>query len=185
MGGGRCLPASLVLSRELSVADALGAMDGQGPLPSDVLQELADFEFVLQPLLPEDSGQDRQPLQTLKPEPELGELLRGSLDPIVFLEAFAALAPRQLAGALGLRPVVQEELAALLRESRSKGRAVLFALGSDRPLELARKVYLRPAFVKLGVRCGYLRWRRRAAPQWARESAKVEERICLGLSLPE
>merc|ERR1712232_894327 len=111
----------------------------------------------------------------------MGELLC-SRRPVMLLDVYAALAPRDEARKYGINKVVQSELVALLRNAKARGLAVVFMVGGDR--DLAEKVYLRPQFTEHGLRCGNLRWRDSPRGPWAREKLLWENRYIIGLQLP-
>jgi len=188
-------PASLLVTSRVPLRTALENTDSGGPLkemkPEMWLggQACETLQFAMQEL--EDSDdlgafgtliEERALVRTLVPEPKLRELLLSQVE-VLAVEAYAALAPRDAAAAEGLSEVIQGEFLLLLRKAKADGVPVLLQLGGRNPHLLARKVYLRPAFTELGLRCGYLRWRPSAEGPWAREQ-KAEDRVCLGLQLP-
>jgi hypothetical protein len=183
----RLKPASLLITYHLPLKDALKKMDGEGPLE--------DFphhwffkpsrQFAFQQICCKASTErtDRKHAWTLSPEPQIKNLLC-SHKPVVLLDALSALAPRKRSKEHGLSKIVQSELAALLRQAKAQGQAVVFMLGGAEPHKLAEKVYLQPPFTDYGLRCGYLRWRGSPRQPWAREKLGWSERPCIGLQLP-
>lgn len=103
--------------------------------------------------------------------------------PVVMLESFAALAPRDKAKENGLSKIVKSELSNLLSEAKAQGKAVVFMCGGDNCYKLAKKVYLQPPFTDHGLRLGFLRWRESATEPWARERS-WGDRVIVGLQLP-
>jgi len=184
--GGSLRPASLVATHTLPLAEALWRMDGCGPLAGESRTwcQKGGREFALQEIIEANSGEEehRQPAHTLRPEPMIRELLCTN-KPIVLLDAYVALAPREHSRKHRLSEIVRAELVALLREAKAQGHAVVFQVGGDDPHLLAEKVYLQPAFTQYGLRCGYLRWRGSPRTPWAREQS-WNIRACLGLQLP-
>lgn len=181
-------PASLLLTHSLPMCKALQSMDDGGPLRREPAAWRRFPHFALQDLLPEEHPEkegwihERVATQSLRPERAIRDLVR-SRTPVVVLHAFAALAPREEARDQGLSAIVQAELELLLREARARGQGVVFMLGGDDTLALARKVYLKPPFTNYGLRVGSLRWREAARGPWAREKPE-EARVLIGLQLP-
>ncbi|CAE7445704.1 unnamed protein product [Symbiodinium natans] len=114
----------------------------------------------------------------------LRELME-SKAPVVVLDVYCALAPKDRAKRHNLGPVVKAELSSLLRRSREKGQAVLFLVGGEHPAELAQKVYLQPQFTSIGgLMCGYLRWKPNATAPWEPPKLQGQRRVIFGLQLP-
>lgn len=187
--GGRLVPASIMVTYTMSLRDCLKDMDDSGPLRGEAAEvewaRQAGRQFSFQSILKaEDEGTrtERQPSASLKPDPRLRDLLR-SKEPVLYLDAIASLAPREVAKQNGLSDIVRSELATLLRDAKARGQAVVFLLGSMSPHQLAEKVYLRPPLTEWGLRAGYLRWRASAEVPWARERA-YSHRVCLCLQMP-
>lgn len=190
------LPVSVIAVERITLFDALGSPDsGDGsfigaPKSYDwCRQEGTEFAFQAARLgIPEENPssyygrEHREPIDGLKANSQLRELLL-SRKPIVYLEATAALASREVAKREGLSAIVIAELTKLMRDAKSRGEAVLFCLGSDSPHKLAEKVYLRKPIGDYGLTCGYFRWRRSANVPWARE-AFWEDRPCHCLQMP-
>lgn len=186
-------PASLLLTYLVPLQDALGRMDLGGPLervPKKWGQKSSQ-ELALQEIDPAgDRGVvlgtngERQALSTVRPEPKIKELLNAET-PVVMLEIYAALSPRDHARSHSLNQIIKAELVGLLRTAKAEGRAVVFHVCKDDPLDpqhtLAEKVYLRPAFTQFGLRCGYLRWRPSPSSPWVQERKKG---LCIGLQMP-
>lgn len=182
-------PSCLVATSRLPLWDALASLDDAGPLRGDAacrswcLQSGRQFAFQLANTgLCESSPSSRANVKTLKPDPRLRKLLC-SKKPVVLLEAVAALASRDVAKSKGLGEIVQAELTSIMHEAKSRGEAVVFHLGSDRPHALAEKVYLKKPISDYGLKCGYLRWRASPKESWARERAWTD-RVCLCLQMP-
>lgn len=161
-------------------------------MPPEVWQggtAIEQLELSLQELGAEDSlgsfgslPEERALAKSLVPEPKIRELLLAKTEVIV-VEAYVALAPRDVAASLGLSEIVQGEFALLLRRAKAEGVAVVLQLGGNNPHLLARKVYMRPDFAQCGLTCGYLRWRSSPGSPWGREQP-WNNRVCLGLQLP-
>jgi len=189
----RSLPASLVITNRLPLWDALVSLDGDFPLKGEAKSRAwcmaagRQFAFQLANIgIPEKpariSRKARAKGSALQPDAKLRELLR-SRKPVVQLEVVAALAPRDVSKEHGLGKIVKDELAAVMREAKKRGEAVIFCLGSDSPHILAEKVYLRKPIDEHGLRCGYLRWRASADVPWARET-EWSDRTTLCLQMP-
>jgi len=177
-------PASLLVTHHLPLMKALWKMDQCGPLPFEPrtwCKENRGSQFALQELASAEDG-DRQHVDDIRSDPRLHRLLR-TKTPVVLLDAYVALAPRELSRQHGLGEIAREELRAVLRESKERGQAVVFQLGGEDPHLLAYKVYLKPFFMEWGLRCGYLRWRSSSKESWAKEKP-YQGRAVLGLQLP-
>jgi hypothetical protein len=180
-------PASLLLTYDVTLCSAFELMDNNGPLPGSPERWRCLQHFALQELHHAPEGRDgtryrRQQLRDLRPEQAIRDLVRSDVK-VLFLDAFACLAPRSEARARGLGAIVREELAGMLREAKSRGQAVVFMLGGHDCDSLAHKVYLKKPFTDYGLRIGYLRWRDASSNSWDREK-QVDSRVCIGLQLP-
>eukprot|EP00928_Gymnodinium_smaydae_P024274 TRINITY_DN19686_c0_g1_i1.p1 TRINITY_DN19686_c0_g1~~TRINITY_DN19686_c0_g1_i1.p1 ORF type:complete len:537 (+),score=113.87 TRINITY_DN19686_c0_g1_i1:58-1611(+) len=187
LAGAARRPASLLLTKLLPVQEAFSIMDSGGPLvyapKGDDKEE--PREYALQELRPradEWERNDRQPVQELVADERIKRLFREK-ESVLVIDAYVALAPREVARQEGLSAVVHAELVTLLERAKAEGRAVVFQAGGGDPTALAEKVYMRPAFVALGLRCGYLRWRPQAGASWARE-LPWKDRAVVGVLLP-
>lgn len=183
----RPLPASLIVTHLLPLAEALRKIDQCGPFVENprVMCRAAGRQFTFQEMLPDqlqNAPGDRQHSRLLKPEPRLREILR-SKAPAVLLDSFAALAPREVARKHGLADVTKAELLALLREAKCRGQAVVFQVGGDDPRTLAKKVYLQPQYTQFGLRCGNIRWRPSSEEPWVREKPRAY-RPLIALQMP-
>lgn len=181
-------PASLLATQNLPLKEALQHMDGEGPFGDDPYRwfQKASREFTLQCICTgstQTERPEREHVKTLKADSKLKELL-SSKQSVVFLDAYAALAPRQKAKEYCLSKIVQAELVEMLRQAKSKEQAVVFMVGGGDPHKLAEKVYLQPCFTAYGLRCGYLRWRESPTKPWARETLAYDNRFFVGLQLP-
>jgi len=184
----RLRPASLMISYQCPLKEALESMDSNGPLEERPFSWFAKAgrEFALQEICTGtglDNDFSREHVVKLTPDPAIKKLL-ASRKPAVFLDAIAALAPRKQSKEYSLRKIVQWELQTLLREAKVKGQPVVFMLGGKESHKLAEKVYLQPPFTENGLRCGYLRWRESPRHPWAREKLSWYDRMCIGLQLP-
>merc|ERR1719387_3004520 len=177
------------MTYQLPLEDALGRMDSGGPLEGLPCKwgERSTQELGLQEFDPTGTKSlvmgpvgERQALSTVKPDPRLKDLM-SNRTPVILLEVYAALAPRDAVREQGLGEVIKAEMMQLLHRAKAEGRVVIFNVCSDEPHELAEKVYLRPAFRQHGLCCGYLRWRPSACSPWAAERFKG---LCLGLQMP-
>jgi hypothetical protein len=185
-GPQRSLPASLIITYSLPLSEAFEHMDDGGPLPDMTSSWVSSREFALQEInkgAEPGSREERLPVERLRPEPQIRQLLLNRQTQVVMLDAIAALAPRRLARENGIGDIVRAELVGLLSRCKAEGKAVVFMCGGDDPHILAEKVYLREPFTKFGLRCGNLRWRSSADEPWAREKPWCQ-RVCLGLQLP-
>jgi len=170
--------------------EALESLDYNGPLVGEAKSRewcsMAGRQFAFQGArfgVPGRLGsRAREEVKTIQADAKLRDLLR-SRKKVVVLEVVAALAPRQVAKKQGLGEIVKAEIAKVMREAKSRGEAVVFCLGSDSPLTLAEKVYLRQPIGDYGLRCGYLRWRESAGVPWGREK-EWDNRVCLCLQMP-
>jgi len=180
---GMCRPASLLLTHSVPFRTALAKMDGGGPM-REPPRKWCRREFAFQDLAFGElaSRGGRCPASGLEVDARITELFR-SRAPVLYLDAVAALAPREAAKEHGVSNVVKAELSGLLREAKERGQAVVFMLGGDKPHVLAEKVYLRAPFTDHGLRCGYLRWREAASEPWAREKPE-DQRVCVGIQMP-
>jgi len=188
------LPVASVTTRKMPLWDALKTMDDEGPLRAAAADKAwcwgKDVEFALQELdlaFCKDTQKkhgvgEMKHVKSLQPEKKLRDLLR-SRRPVLLLDNLAALAPREVGKANGFSEIITAELAALFREAKARGEAVVFSVGSADPHKLASRVYLRPPLADYGMRCGCLRWRESSQVPWAREF-RWDERIVLGLQLP-
>lgn len=185
-GPGGPVPATSMTIRRMPLWDALKTMDDDGPLRGEAMVKewcwAAGRQFALQDLSfgPEDGS--RKCAKSLKPDTQLRDLLR-SKRPVVLLDTLAALAPRDVCRTNGVSDIVKAELAALFREAKANGEAVVLCLGGGSTRKLAEKVYLRPPLADYGLRCGCLRWRQSADVPWAREF-RSDDRITLCLQMP-
>merc|ERR1712232_460346 len=170
------LPTALLITRLMPLQEALEQMDDGGPFfprkPRTMCRS-SGLEFAFQELVlgvdkEENPEKSRQKTSVLKPEPKLRALL-ASKQPIILMDCYAALAPREVTQRHGLGDVIKAELSSLLRESKAQGRGVLFQVAADKPHILAEKVYLQGRNAEFGLRCGYIRWRASATDNWARE----------------
>lgn len=188
-------PAGLLVTSRQPLRLALENTDSGGPLknmPREIWLGSAaceTVEFALQELEDADDlgalgslTEERALLRTLVPDTKLRSLLLSQAN-VIAVEAYASLAPRSIASAEGLGEVVRHEFLTCLQKSKVDGSAVLLQLGGSNPHLLARKVYLKPAFKELGLRCGYLRWRLGPDSKWASEQPAAD-RACLGFLLP-
>mmetsp|Transcript_2982 Transcript_2982/g.6775 ORF Transcript_2982/g.6775 Transcript_2982/m.6775 type:complete len:364 (-) Transcript_2982:69-1160(-) len=179
--------ASLLIYQELPLAQALAAMDHGGPFPEGHEKEpIGERQYGLQRVGVEGcSGEEqKERLCDVEPEARIHELMK-SKAPVIVLDVYCALAPKDHAKRHNLGPVVKAELAALLRRSRDAGQAVLFLVGGERPAQLAQKVYLQPRFTSIGgLMCGYLRWKPDASAPWEPPKLQGQRRIIFGLQLP-
>lgn len=184
-----CLrPASLLITYQCPLKEALESMDSDGPLEERPFSWFVKSgrEFALQEICTgtgRDDDFSREHTTKITPDHAIKKLL-ASRKQAVFLDAIAALAPRKQAKEHGLSSIVQWELLTLLREAKSQGQAVVFMLGGKESHKLAEKVYLKPPFTENGLRCGYLRWRESPSHPWAREKLSWYDRMCIGLQLP-
>jgi hypothetical protein len=124
----------------------------------------------------------RMAVAGLKPDPKLRALLL-SRKPVLYLDAVASLAPREVAKKEGHSEIVKAELARLTREAHRRGEAVVMVMGSDKPHLFAKKVYMRKPIADYGLRCGYVRWRASADHAWAAEKPYAD-RPCLCVQMP-
>lgn len=131
----------------------------------------------------EGTVKSRQPTKLLKPDKDLGKLMRSN-QTVLMLDVISALGPREVARDQGLGKIVKAELNKLLADAKARGQVVIFCVGGEFPHLLAEKVYLQKPFTDGGLRCGYLRWRESTSEPWAREKGEYDGRVCLGLQLP-
>jgi len=181
------LPASLVVTYRATFREAIAQMDNGGPfkLKRKSWFHATQRQFAFQDIQvkPKSTRQNRTSGHKLKPEPELGQLLRSDMK-VLIVDAYMSLSPRDVARQHGLSAIVQAELAATLRRAKALGQAVVFAVGSTDPHTLAEKVYLKQHFAEYGLRCGYLRSRSSPAHVWDREQHSMNDRVLLGLQMP-
>ncbi|CAE7677334.1 car [Symbiodinium sp. CCMP2456] len=179
--------ASLLIYQELPLAQALAAMDHGGPFPEGHEKEpIGERRYGLQRVGVEGcpGEEQKERLCDVEPEARIRDLMK-SKAPVIVLDVYCALAPKDHAKRHNLGPVVKAELAALLRRSRDAGQAVLFLVGGERPAQLAQKVYLQPRFTSIGgLMCGYLRWKPDASAPWEPPKLQGQRRIIFGLQLP-
>ncbi|CAE7811274.1 unnamed protein product [Symbiodinium necroappetens] len=179
--------ASLLIYQELPLAQALAAMDHGGPFPEGHEKEpIGERRYGLQRVGVEGcpGEEQKERLCDVEPEARIRELMK-SKAPVIVLDVYCALAPKDHAKRHNLGPVVKAEFAALLRRSRDAGQAVLFLVGGERPAQLAQKVYLQPRFTSIGgLMCGYLRWKPDASAPWEPPKLQGQRRIIFGLQLP-
>jgi len=186
-------PAVLVITERKPMFQCFGNPnddEGDAPLRSKAKSlewcKKAGTQFALQEINLEVDGEDDRKCRTaaedLKPDPKLRAQLL-SKKPVVYLDVVASLAPRAVAKDEGHSAMVKAELAKVMREAKSRGEFVVFALGSDSPHTLFKKVYNRPPISDYGVKCGYIRWRASADEPWARE-APWADRCCICIQMP-
>lgn len=178
---------SLVVTSELPLGKALSLMDHGGPFPEGHHKHpLGDREYGLHRVgVPHGRGDDlREPLQDVKPEATLRELM-GSKTNVVVLDVYCALAPKELVQRYRLGDIIREEMLAVLQSAKHRGMAVIFLLGGEEPFQLAQKVYLQPWFTAVGgLQCGYLRWREGPDKPWEAHALHHTKRLMFGLQLP-
>ena len=175
-------PAAVMITSTLPLQEALEKMDLCGPFPMQprlYYNARRDRQVSLQELSP--SG-EKQATSQLSNDSRIHQLIR-SKTRVVYLDAYAALAPRRLTDYTSFSAIVQGQLMRLLRQAKENAHAVVFQLGGDDPELLAQKIYLRPAFTRWGLRCGYMRWRESSQEPWAKEKP-WSGRPCIGLQLP-
>lgn len=181
-------PASLILTRRLPLRDALALLDEEGPI-TEPQAKLRRCEFALQKVLNDESAessQEQELAHLVRAEPALKELLC-SERPVIFVEAAAALVPRERSDESVLCEVVESEVLAVLREAKAQGHAVIFAVGSIHGS--AREAPIQPSLATYGLRCGHFRWRDCKDPlvsgsqAWAQDK-RGGRRACIGLQLP-
>jgi len=189
------MPVSCMITQRMPFFDVVASEDGtNGDAPiqgaackySWCVQEGTEFAFQLANFAESDdhtNRKQREPAADLKPDPVLRALMLDRSKMCVHLDVICSLAPRDVAKADGHSEIVKAELEMLMRESKSRGEAVAFTLGSDRPHLLAEKVYMRKPIGNYGLRCGYIRWRLSSDHAWSRESP-WEERACMMLQMP-
>jgi hypothetical protein len=160
-------------------------MDSSGPLQYEPESRKDRHEYAFQTLNPghtRGSRNERQPTDEIKADDALKNLLCSEA-PVLIVEAYVALAPREFSRAHNLSEIVRAELALLLRRAKAEGIGVVFQLGGSNPHKLADRAYLKRPFTDNGLRCGYIRWRPSASAPWGREQCWLD-RCCLGLQLP-
>lgn len=179
-------PASLLLTSVVPLHEALSRMDNGGPLQGfrGPLNQQFALQQVQKGLTLGDGFNEREPLFELKPDSQLQALLR-SKTPVLMVEAYAALAPRDEVQKHGLGDIIKNEFMELLKQAKAQKQAVVFQLGGNAPHTLAEKVYLKPPFTNWGLRVGYLRWRLACCKdsKWAAERP-IKDRSCIGLQMP-
>jgi hypothetical protein len=191
--GKTLVPAVLVLTERKPLFHCLGSPnddEGDAPLCGPARQfdwcKKAGTQFALQDVNLEIEDErdikSRIPAKELKPDAKLRAQLL-SKKPVVYLDVIASLAPRAMAKDDGHSTIVKAELAKLMKEAKQRGEWVVFALGSDAPHTLFKKVYNRPPIADYGLRCGYLRWRASASDPWEKE-APFDMRTCICFQSP-
>jgi len=179
--------ASLLVTSELPLARALAAMDHGGPFPEGHEKEpVGRRQYGLQRVCVETGygEEQKERLCDVQPEAELRALME-SQAPVEVLEVYCALAPKERVARHRLGPVIRAELRRLLAEAKERGRAVLFLVGGDHPIDLVQKVYLQPWFTSIGgLRCGYFRWKQSTEADWEPPKLMGQKRVIFGLQLP-
>lgn len=185
-------PACMLLTKLAdSMESAFESMDSGGPLKfmakSQCAETVSKRQYTLQEIVvgqPLGTRGERVPAGELKADEALGKLMRSS-QPVLVIDAYLALAPRDVARAeeSDISEIVRLELASLLARAKAEGQAVVFQCGGENPHALAEKVYLRPPYTDQGLRCGYMRWRPRPDAPWGREVGWID-RALVGLQLP-
>jgi hypothetical protein len=164
-------------------------MDASGPFydcPNNLCQQRG-YEFALQEVVRDTCSNIRRESSrvdsaSLVPEPKLRKLFCMKA-PVLLLDVYVSLAPREHVRKHGLGDITKAELVELLREAKKRGQTVIFQIGGDQPHVLAEKVYLQPQIRQFGLRCGYLRCRSSPWASWEREKA-WKDRPLIGLQLP-
>jgi hypothetical protein len=179
--------ASLLITSELPLCLALDHMDHGGPFPEGHAKELlGDRQYGLQRIgVPFGTGDEhKEKLMDVKPEAKLRELI-GSNNPVLVLDVYCALAPKEQVQQHVLGGIIRQELVALLRSAKQRGIAVVFLIGGEEPAKLAEKVYLQPWFTSIGgLKCGYFRWKEGPDKPWEPPKLHHTKRIVFGLQLP-
>ncbi|CAE8612554.1 unnamed protein product [Polarella glacialis] len=179
--------ASVVITSERSLVEALAHTDHGGPLPDGHHKEaLGDRQYGLQRIaVTQGKGEERREmLQEVQPLEAMRELM-GSKRHVLVLDMYCALAPKELVHQYSLGEIIREELMSLLRDAKQRGVAVLFLLGGEQPVELATKVYLQPWVTAIGgLQCGYVRWREGPDKPWEPPKQHHSKRLIFGLQLP-
>lgn len=183
---GRLRLASLLITSELPLAQALALQDHGGPFPKGHEKEpIGDRQYGLQRIgVDYGTGDDRrEKLMDVQPEEKLRDLM-ATKTPVLVLDVYCALAPKEHVQRYGLGDIIRQELVALLRAAKERGQAVLFLLGGEQPVELAEKVYLQPWFTSIGgLCCGYFRWKTASDKPWEMPKHHTK-RVMFGLQLP-
>jgi hypothetical protein len=189
------MPVSCMITQRMSLFDVLASEsgdNGDAPLLGPAgkwkwcVQDGTEFAFQEANFAESDDHKNRKQRESaalLKPDASLRALLLNRSAMVVHLDVICSLAPRDLAKKDGHSEIVKAELERLMRECKSRGEAVVFTLGSDRPHLLAEKVYMRKPIGNYGLRCGYVRWRASADEPWSRELG-WEARPCIMLQMP-
>jgi len=183
-------PAALLLSTRTTLREALDNMDSGGPLKELPRQDGLDYELGFQELLDTDAlgtsavvADERVPVKSVVTHRALSRLL-GSDEQVLVIDAYVALAPREVAASHGLSKIVKAELEEVLRSARSEGTTVVLQCGGVNPHLLAKKVYMRPELCRHGLKCGYIRWRAASSEgRWGREQVS-QNRCCVAVQLP-
>jgi len=188
--GNRVVPASLILTEQWDIRDCLENFDNDGPLKEAPKRLGSKFEFAFQALIDSDmlGSEDerindvRVPHRDLTVDTQLTELILKDA-PVMLIDSFLALAPREVVTSEGLSKVIRAEFEFVLRKAKQDGMPVILQLGGSEAHLLAKKVYMRPNFAQYGLRCGYIRWRTGPGAPWGKEQHS-DDRVCLGLQLP-
>jgi len=188
--GHRVVPASLIVTEKWSFRECLDNFDNDGPLKEAPKRLGSKCEFAFQALIDDDKLLDedericdvRTPLRDLAVDRVLTEFILKDA-PVLLLDSYLALAPREVVAAEGLGKIIRAEFETVLRKAKQDGMPVILQLGGSEAHMLAKKVYMRPNFAQYGLRCGYIRWRMNSGANWGKEQ-HCDDRVCLGLQLP-
>jgi len=188
--GDRVFPASLIMAEHIPMREALDGFDNDGPLKEAPKRLGSDFELAFQPLLADSTStsqdsnmaDERQALCDVVAHPQLTRTVVAN-SPVMMVDSYLALAPKEVCSQQGLSKVVGAELAEVLRRAKADATPVILQLGGEEAHTLARKVYMKPKFAAHGLRCGYIRWRSGGKTSWGKEQSS-DDRCCLALQLP-
>eukprot|EP00440_Ansanella_granifera_P035808 gb/GFBE01038843.1/.p1 GENE.gb/GFBE01038843.1/~~gb/GFBE01038843.1/.p1 ORF type:complete len:434 (+),score=76.46 gb/GFBE01038843.1/:1-1302(+) len=179
--------ASLLITSELPLGRALALMDHGGPFPEGHAKEaIGERQYGLQRIgVDFGTGEERkEKLMDVQPEEKIRDLM-ASNTPVLVLDVYCALAPKDQVDQYSLGGIIRQELVALLQGAKQRGQAVVFLIGGEYPAMLAQKVYLQPWFTSIGgLRCGYLRWKESPEKPWEMPKLHHTKRIMFGLQLP-
>jgi len=183
-------PASLILVENIPMRTALENFDNDGPLKEAPDKFGGKYEFAFQQLIDNEQlgtedgriVDERQNVRDLVVSPELTKLIQSN-KPVIMLDSYLALAPRELVQSQDLAKVIRAEFEKVLKRAKEEGKAVILQLGGERAHMLAKKVYMRPNFAQFGLTCGYIRWRSGPNAGWGKEQHS-DDRTCIGLQMP-
>jgi len=179
--------ASLIVTSELPLALALGKQDYAGPFPEVHAKEpIGSRQYGLHRVGVElGAGEERrEQLKDVQEEEALRRLMTSS-EPVLVLDVYCALGPKEKMRQFSLGGIIRQELMSLLQGAKDRGQAVLFVVGGEDPGQLAEKVYLQPWFTGIGgLRCGYLRWKTCPGACWEPPKLHYTKRVMFGLQLP-